>query len=147
MIISHKHKSIFIKTQKTAGTSFEIAFSEFCGSRDVITPISPEDEAFRKRLGYRGAQNYFVPMGKYSAHDWKNLVLKGKRREFRNHMGALAIKSLIDSQLWNDYYKFCFERNPWGQGNIMVLLAVQIRAQAVNYRIHRIGRSRDDQRI
>ena len=37
MIISHKHKFIFFKTRKTAGTSLQIALSEFCGSDDIIT--------------------------------------------------------------------------------------------------------------
>ena len=48
VIISHRHRFIFIKTGKTAGTSVEIALSKFCGPEDVITPISPEDEATRK---------------------------------------------------------------------------------------------------
>ena len=58
MIISHDYKFIFLKNRKTAGTSIEIALSKFCGPNDVITPISPEDEATRKELGYRGPQNY-----------------------------------------------------------------------------------------
>jgi enoyl-CoA hydratase len=36
MIISHKHKFIFIKTIRTAGTSIEIALSEKCGSEDEL---------------------------------------------------------------------------------------------------------------
>ena len=35
MIISHKHKFIFFKTRKTAGTSLQIALSEFCEDGDV----------------------------------------------------------------------------------------------------------------
>ena len=45
MIISHKHKFIFIKTRKTAGTSIELFLSRFCGPEDIITPFqSPENE-------------------------------------------------------------------------------------------------------
>ena len=37
MIISHKHKFIFIKTVKTAGTSIDIALSKICEPQDIIT--------------------------------------------------------------------------------------------------------------
>ena len=47
MIVSHKHKFIFVKTVKTAGTSVEIALSRFCGENDIITPIHPPDEELR----------------------------------------------------------------------------------------------------
>ncbi len=57
MIVSHKHQFVFLKTRKSAGTSAEIALSKHCGPDDIITPLSPEDEAMRRDLGYRGAQN------------------------------------------------------------------------------------------
>ena len=65
MIISHKHKFIFLKTVKTAGTSIEIALSKYCGPDDIITPASPEDEITRSELGYPGPQNCFSPIRKY----------------------------------------------------------------------------------
>ncbi len=96
MILSHKHKFIFIKTKKTAGTSIEIALSEFCGPDDIITPITPNDEAIRKKRGHRGPQNYRLPGG-----------------EFYNHISASEIMRMIDPDIWNSYFKFCVERNPW----------------------------------
>ncbi len=113
MILSHKHKFIFIKTQKTAGTSLEIALSEICGPDDVITPISPKDEAYRKELGYRGPQNCTIPLSTYSKRDLAKSVWGLKRLEFYNHIGARAVRRHIPADIWNSYFKFSFERNPY----------------------------------
>ena len=113
MIVSHKHKFIFIKTEKTAGTSVEIALSSICGADDIITPISKKDEATRLKLGYRGKQNYAVPFSKYGRNDFMNLLRTRKRVEFYNHMSAIEIRQYIDQPCWDDYFKFTFERNPY----------------------------------
>jgi hypothetical protein len=113
VIISHKHRFIFIKTEKTAGTSIEIALSKYCGPDDVITPISPEDEASRRELGFRCAQNYTIPPGRYTMLDRARVALGGKRPVFYNHARASFIRRYIDRDVWDTYFKFCFERNPW----------------------------------
>lgn len=113
MIISHKNRFIFIKTVKTAGTAIEIALSKYCGPDDVITPISPEDEIKRKELGYRGPQNYSIPFKEYSKINFLQAMYHQKRLSFYNHASALYIMKYIDKNVWNSYFKFCFERNPW----------------------------------
>ncbi|MGD1714613.1 sulfotransferase family 2 domain-containing protein [Dapis sp. BLCC M172] len=101
MIISHRYKFIFLKTIKTAGTSIEISLSRFCGDDDIITPISLEDEAIRKLLGKK-PQNYL---------DYD--VQGNEYKKYFNHITAQKIKSLIEPSIWDSYYKFCFERNPF----------------------------------
>ena len=96
MIVSHKHKFIFIKTKKTAGTSLEIALSGICGPDDIITPITREDELVREKLGYRGPQNY-----------------RNGNSNYFNHIPAIIVRNALGETIWREYFKFCFERNPW----------------------------------
>ena len=114
MIISHRHKFIFLKTTKTAGTSIEIALSKFCGPEDIITPITKEDEKIRRELGYPGPQNYLASPWKYGPKDIAALLLKKrKKRAFYNHIPATAVRPQVSKEVWDGYFKFCVERNPW----------------------------------
>lgn len=114
MLISHKYRFIFLKTNKTAGTSLEIAMSKYMGSGDVITPISVEDEKLRASQCYRGPQNYLEPFYQYSIGDIKRWLLERERKmRFYHHMPACEIKRKIGEKIWNNYFSFCFERNPW----------------------------------
>jgi hypothetical protein len=104
MIISHKHKFIFIKTKKTAGTSMEISLSRFCSEEDIITPIhSKEEEAIRAKFG-KFPQNYVIEIQENN---------RKEEKKYYNHIPAIEIKKLIGEKIWDSYYKFCFERNPW----------------------------------
>lgn len=65
MIYSDDKKFIFIKSNKTAGTSVEIALSRAIsfGSDAIVSPISPEDEVTRLRLGGCSPQNCYREIG------------------------------------------------------------------------------------
>lgn len=99
---------------KTAGTSLEIALSKICGKNDIITPISAVDEKIRQLNGSIGPQNYFSPFSQYSLRDWARRLLRNEIKcTYYNHITAKEIKAVIGDEIWNSYYKFCFERNPW----------------------------------
>lgn len=113
MLISHRYKFIFIKTKKTAGTSIEIALSRYLGPDDVITHISPEDEVLRAAPEYRGPQRFFVPWRSVSLAEWEQWLRTRQRPYFYNHMPARDIRARLPANIWNSYFKFCLERNPW----------------------------------
>ena len=113
MIISHEKKFIFIKTEKTAGTSIEIALSKYCGPCDTITSVSPKDEELRAALGHRGPQHDQVPMRMWTLRDWRRACLRLRWPTFHSHSGASRIEPFVSPEQWETYFKFCFERNPW----------------------------------
>ncbi|TDT44340.1 sulfotransferase family protein [Halospina denitrificans] len=114
MIISHKYGFIFLKTSKTAGTSVEIALSRFCGPDDIITPVSADDELKRQAAGGVAPQNYLVSPLRYTPFEWWKKLTRGKPAlRFYNHIPARKVKRRIGSDIWDRYYKFCIERNPW----------------------------------
>ncbi len=87
MIVSHKHRFIFIKNGKTASTSIEVFLSGICGESDIVTPIYPHVEPHRPR----------------------------NHEGFYNRMPGAEIRQRLGADIWNRYYKFCVERNPWAK--------------------------------
>lgn len=116
MIISHKYKFIFIKSFKTAGTSLEVFLSKHCDEKDdILTTIYPPVYPHKARNN----KGYFNPFPEivYNGfnlesfrHTFRNLYYQDK---FYSHISAYLIKSRIDNAIWNNYFKFTIERNPW----------------------------------
>ena len=81
MIISHKHKFIFIHLGRTGGRSLTMELARHCGPDDIITPTGD----------YEG-QN---------VGDW------------RRHAKARLLRERLGQDVWDEYFTFTFERNPW----------------------------------
>ena len=113
MIISHKHKFIFIKTKKTAGTSLEIFLSNICGLDDIVTPFSNPEEGHEPR-NFKGIINPFVKSKNASYKELKSSFkdfLSSKK--FYNHISAELVRSRVPKNIWNSYFKFAVDRNPY----------------------------------
>ncbi|MEM8620583.1 MAG: hypothetical protein AAGF73_12765 [Actinomycetota bacterium] len=109
-----------MKTRKTAGTSLEIALSEHCGPQDIITRITPEDEAIRSELGFPGPQNLDIPWSRISAatvcytpREYASMMRRRAAPQFFNHIPAAAVRRAIGKHVWDSYFKFTVERNPF----------------------------------
>ncbi|HEY4113290.1 MAG TPA: sulfotransferase family 2 domain-containing protein [Rhizomicrobium sp.] len=115
MILSHRHKFIFIRTAKTASSSMELALEGLCGREDICPPFQKGD---KQPAGYapRNYRGPFLPRFrkdmplKQLGRDLKDLKLG---RRYWNHMSAFEVRTRAGAQVFDGYFKFCFERNPW----------------------------------
>ncbi len=92
MIISHRHKFIFLKPRKVAGTSVEVALAQHCGEDDIVTPIDGFDPKW--------------DVDQY-AHPGK------KQRGYQRHATPKRVRRRLGRELWDAYFKFTVTRNPW----------------------------------
>lgn len=136
MILSHRHRFIFIKGAKVAGTSAEIALSQVCGPGDIITPVTPADEIHR--IGTFGeARNYshpFLPSWLRRRFEQRFITsiasstseerdkIRRPRGPFYNHMSLREVLRLVPAAA--DYGVFCVERSPYSK---VISLAVWAR--------------------
>lgn len=114
MIYLTEAKVVFLKPRKVAGTSLEIALSQFATAADIITPFSPADEETRQRLGFRGPQNYRKPWMHYR---WADIVKSLRNRKpaktFYNHISAADVRRLLGADVFDNATKISIVRNPY----------------------------------
>lgn len=113
MLVSHKHRFIFVKTRKTGGTSVELALAPLCGPDDIVTPL----KEYRTTGSGVQPRNFRLPRNRWSLRARARRLL-GKRTPnrgtgFFQHMPASDIRSLLGDDIWDGYFKFTIERNPW----------------------------------
>lgn len=96
MIVNHKHKFIFLKNHKTAGTAIEISLSRYCGESDILTELGPRFETKRRAVSPIGAQN----------HRFKKTIME-------SHSSCAQIYDYVGHRIWNTYAKIIVERHPY----------------------------------
>lgn len=54
-----------------------------------------------------------MPFRHYGTSDWFRLLRTGRAKRFVNHSRASFVRASVTRDVWNGYFKFCFERNPF----------------------------------
>lgn len=92
MLICNKHKFIFVKTKKTAGSTVEkVLVDHVCDHSIDVCTGSKIDDTPRLNIGPK------LPNQPDGHRPW------------------YMIKQMVGDQVWNDYTTFTVERNPWAK--------------------------------
>lgn len=104
MIVSHKHKFIFVKTHKTATQTFLKFIKPHLGPDDVMAGDPGNDES-----GDENKADTQVNVEK--TFDTGKCALDYKEK-YGNHLPWFMIKEIVGDDIWNTYTKFTIEREP-----------------------------------
>lgn len=131
MILCHSKKFIFIRNKKTGSSSCESIFGDLLtvGDQQNMSLLMPEfSEKKLKKLQKRVAKDQAfvslipVPYERQKIPNSRDRMyrIKSDPKAYREyfikgtHAGATDVRSSLDgTSLWNDYFTFCFDRNPW----------------------------------
>ena len=94
VILSHRHKFIFIKAHKVGGTSVEINLAKHCGPADIVTPITAYSSRADDTPYVHAPQNH-------------------KEQGLYKHIPPDGAKPRIGKEIWDEYLKVTIVRNPW----------------------------------
>lgn len=125
MIISHRHRFIFLHNRKAAGSSVTVALARYLGPDDIMigcvedcraNGVSPPRRMVREALRYPNpkAAIAHLPKGAF----WKFVSASNKARYKKligptpAHAKAIDLQNAFGRE-WKDYTKFCVVRNPW----------------------------------
>ncbi len=125
-IVSHKHKFVFLKTRKTAGTSISAVLAGLCDYEDILAlskdvMVSSDLKRTNIKIPVRN-----IPPLLLAKHLFRTLIdsldlIRGRKKigdiellpTFKQHMIAKDLKQILGPKIWNNYYKFTIERNPF----------------------------------
>ena len=96
MIVSHKYRFIFLRTEKTGGTSLTQALQSILTEND--------EEASLRRPAWAKFSPIHHGALKRNFPQWFGL---------HRHATAKQARDVLGREIFDSYYKFAIERNPW----------------------------------
>ena len=112
MIISHKHKFVFVKTHKTAGTRIEAFLAEIAGDDAVVTPVDPPVEG-------HVARNYTVPDDVGGQLVWRARTrpsAKSRTPRTGTTSPRVGIRTQLGRRRWDGVFHVLLRAQPVGEG-------------------------------
>jgi hypothetical protein len=98
--VSFRHRFIYLKTRKTAGTSVEMALQPYC-QQDPRTPVRERTRTVITDAGIVGSR--LIRGRDRTAQD----------RQFGNHVKAQDVKIALGGEIWHHFPKIHSIRNPF----------------------------------
>jgi hypothetical protein len=104
VLVSHLYNFIYIKNYKTASSSVEAFFGQYCIDPLTISSYSFDDsrEEEISEYGILGSRSGI-----------KQMIHPIRNTKWVNHMNSTDIKKEIGETIFNNYFKFCVIRNPY----------------------------------
>lgn len=96
MIVSHKYRFIFLRTEKTASTSLMTALHSLLDENDLRANMRRPAWAKFSPIHHGALKRHFP--------QWFGL---------HTHATARQVRDAVGRKIFHSYYKFAVERNPW----------------------------------
>ena len=132
MIISYKHQFVFVHCRKTAGSTITACLSKHLADSDLqigswpdcaLSGVKPNKKALYDALRVRNLPglNFFLDRSSNSwlLYNYSRMINRLQKNRYARMLGPNPEHPLasdlqgFDSYAWNNFYKFCFVRNPF----------------------------------
>ena len=136
MILSFRHRFLFVRGLKVAGTSVEIALSTICGPDDIAPPLISVDERVRQDMGGHCGNFGDEPVFEQAFVEAIRTTsparlarIPAPPSRYRPHMSVTEVETAFGAPL-DDFQLVCVERDPYAK----VISLLSMRRQYADYR-------------
>ncbi|MCS3939539.1 hypothetical protein GGP84_002171 [Salinibacter ruber] len=151
MVVSYKNKFIFMHCRKTGGSSITCFLNRYLGQRDIQIGVWGDTIKNGGNYNIRVILDILHPRCSLNISSWGRLVkelYRGKKDMnkiigriqkvrygfFENppHPTAIEVKRYFNNE-WDNFYKFCFVRNPYEKAVSDYIYRVESRGKNVSF--------------
>ncbi len=112
VIVSHTHRFILLSTRKTASSSVEASLAQFVGPADWIAITKEIPRVEHPFFRCFGTSTTWVPKER-ELKKWLARTGMFPALQLRKHLPAAIVREIVGEDVWQSYYKFAVDRDPW----------------------------------